>query len=85
MTRTITLAIALAISTSALAESPHAIPKPDGTQHIQRIGTCPTSYVGVGKFCEALHKHAPIAYPKIKDAPCPLGTFASGDYCKAFH
>lgn len=82
MKKTIALAIALAISSSALAEGPYPTPKPDG---IQSVGTCPTGYVGVDKFCEALHKDAPTAYPNIKDAPCPPGTFTSGYYYKAFH
>jgi hypothetical protein len=80
-----TLAIAMAIAaTAALAENPYPTPKPDGAQRIQRHGTCPTGYIGVGKFCEALHKDTLAAYPKIKGAPCPSGTFASGDACKAF-
>lgn len=79
MKKAIAPAIALTISTSALAESPYPIPKPDGKQRIQRTGTCPTGYVGVGKFCEALHEDTPMAYPKINGAPCPSGIFASGD------
>jgi hypothetical protein len=35
--------------------------------------------------CEALHKDTPAVMPKIKDAPCPSGYFASGDACKALH
>jgi hypothetical protein len=76
--------IALLVTTSALAESPHPTPTPDGRQRIQRTGTCPTGYIGSGKFCEALHKDTPHAMPKIKGAPCPSGYFASGDSCKAF-
>lgn len=69
----------------AIAESPYPTTKPDGTRRIQRTGTCPTGYVGVGNFCEALRKNAPDAMPKIKNAPCPSGYFASGDSCKALH
>ena len=76
------LAIAL-MATPALAESPYPTPK-DGHERIQRTGTCPTGYVGKGNFCEALHEDTPTAYPKIKGAPCPAGTFASGDYCMRF-
>ena len=66
--------------TSSLAQSPYPTPKPDGTARTPRNGTCPTGYVGLGKFCEALHKDTPTAHPKIKGAPCPSGTFSSGDY-----
>jgi hypothetical protein len=69
----------------AKAESPYPTPTPDGRQRIQRTGSCPTGYVGSGKFCEALHKDTPAAMPKIKGAACPSGTFASGDSCKALH
>jgi hypothetical protein len=76
--------VTLTAVASALAQSPYPTPKPDGTAQIQRTGTCPTGYVGLGKFCEALHKDTPTAYPKIKEAPCPSGTFSSGDYCKSY-
>ena len=76
--------IAMLVTTSALAESPYPTLTTDGRQRIQRTGTCPTGYIGSGKFCEAIHKDTPAAMPKIKGAPCPSGTFASGDSCKAF-
>ena len=76
--------IAMLVTTSALAESPYSTPTPDGRQRIQRTGTCPTGYIGKGNFCEAIHRDTPAATPKIKGAPCPSGTFASGDSCKAF-
>lgn len=75
---------ALAFATSAAAESPYATPTRDGRERIQRTGACPTGFVGLGDKCEALHQETPRAYPKIKGAPCPSGTFASGAYCKAF-
>jgi hypothetical protein len=49
---------------------------------IQRTGTYPSGYVGKGDKCEALHADTPRAYPKIKGAACPSGTFASGDACE---
>jgi hypothetical protein len=67
------IAMAVAIPSSALAESPYPTPKPDGTQRIQRHGTRPDGYVGIGKFCEALHRETPSAYPKIISAACPSG------------
>ncbi|MCP1757906.1 hypothetical protein [Bradyrhizobium elkanii] len=77
--------IALAVlATPALAESPYPTPTRDGRERLQRTGTCPTGYVGVGNKCEALHQDTPRAYPKIKGAACPSGTFSSGDYCKEF-
>jgi hypothetical protein len=38
------------------AKSPYNIPKPDRTRRIQRTGICPTGYIGIGKFCKALHR-----------------------------
>lgn len=78
-----TFAALMAVA-AASAQSPYPTPKPDGTARIQRSGTCPTGYVGVGRFCEALHRDTRIAYPKFKGAPCPAGTFSSGDYCKSY-
>ena len=72
------------LATPALAESPYPTPTRDGRERLPRIGACPTGYVGKGDKCEALHQDTPRAYPKIKGAPCPAGTFASGDYCKEF-
>ncbi|MGY3581548.1 hypothetical protein ACVIGB_000380 [Bradyrhizobium sp. USDA 4341] len=66
------------------AEGAYPTPKVDGTAGILRNGTCPTGYVGLGRFCEALHKDTPVAFPKIKGEPCPSGTFSTGRYCKAF-
>ncbi|MBB4426583.1 hypothetical protein GGD66_005153 [Bradyrhizobium sp. CIR48] len=67
----------------AKADSSYTTPTRDGRERIQRTGACPTGYVGLGNKCEALHQDTPRAYPKIKGAPCPAATFASGDYCKA--
>jgi len=72
------------VTTSALPESPYPTPTRDGRQRIQRTGTCLTGYIGKGNFCEAIRRDTPAATPKIKGAPCPSGTFASGDSCKAF-
>lgn len=78
------VAVALAVAAPpALAET-YPIPTRDGRERIQRTGTCATGYVGLGQLCEALHRDTPPAYPKIKGAPCPSSTFASGAYCKAF-
>jgi hypothetical protein len=78
------MAIAMLMAASAHAESPYPIPTRDGRETIMRNRICPTGYVGIGNKCEALHHDTPRAYPKIKGAPCPAGTFASGDYCKEF-
>lgn len=81
------LAVALAATSPAflaMADSQYPTSTRDGRERIPRTGACPTGYVGLGNFCEALHKGEPRAYPKIKGAPCPAGTFGSGDYCKAF-
>ena len=75
-------AIAFAITSTALAESPYPTPTRDGRERIQRTGTCPTGYVGKGDFCEALHRDTPYAMPKIKGAACPTGFFASGESCR---
>lgn len=82
-------AVALAVAVPpalfpALADSPYPTPTRDGRERIQRTGTCPTGFVGLADKCEALHQGTPRAYPKIKGASCPSGTFASGNYCKAF-
>ncbi|WP_396604935.1 hypothetical protein ACFLEY_22885 [Bradyrhizobium sp. YCK136] len=77
--------IALAVlATPALAESPYPTPTRDGRERIQRTGTCPTGYVGLGNKCEALHRDIPRAYPHIQGTACPSGTFRSGDACKEF-
>jgi hypothetical protein len=82
--RTPMCALILALTTiTALAETPYPVAK-DGKETIMRNRTCPTGYVGIGNKCEALHTDTPRAYPKIKGAACPSGTFASGDSCKAF-
>lgn len=80
----LTTLVVLTTTFQALAESPYPTPTRDGRETLRREGTCPTGYVGVGSKCEALHKDTPRAYPKIKGAPCPAGTFGSGDYCKEF-
>ncbi|XIA64841.1 hypothetical protein ACFIOY_39845 [Bradyrhizobium sp. TZ2] len=77
-------AIALLLASPAVAESPYPKPTNDGRERIQRIGACPTGYVGKGGFREALHNHTPRAVPKIKGAARPCGYFASADACKAF-
>lgn len=79
------MAIAMLVATSAHAETPYPRPTRDGRETITRQGTCPSGYVGLGNKCEALHRDTPRAYPKIKGAPCPAGTFSSGDYCKELH
>lgn len=71
------------LSTAPATESPYATPTRHGRERVQRTGACPSGYVGLADKCEALHQDTPRAYPKIKGAPCPAGTFASGDYCKA--
>jgi hypothetical protein len=76
--------VALINTTQAFAETPYPTPSRDGRERLQRQGTCPSGYVGLGTKCEALHRDTPRAYPKIKGVPCPAGTFSSGDYCKEF-
>jgi hypothetical protein len=71
-------------ASAAVAETPYLTPTRDGRERIQRTGTCPTGYVGVGSKCEALHHDTPRAYPVISGKACPTGTFRSGDYCKEF-
>lgn len=83
MKKLIVMSLAL-LATPALADTPYPTPTRDGRERIQRTGTCPTGYVGVGSRCEALHRDTPRAYPKIEGRPCPSGTFQSGDACKAF-
>jgi hypothetical protein len=78
------IAMAFAITSPALAESPYSTPTRDGRERIQRTVTCPTGYVGKGDKCEALHRDTPRAYPVIPGHSCPSGTFRSGDACKAF-
>lgn len=68
----------------ALAETAYPTPTRDGRERIQRTGTCPTGFIGKGRFCEALHADTPRAFPLIPGKPCPSGTFRSGDACKAF-
>lgn len=80
----LTALVVITATVPTLAESPYPTPSRDGRERLQRSGTCPTGYVGLGNKCEALHQGTPRAYPKIKGAPCPAGTFASGDYCKEF-
>lgn len=86
-----TLAVALAVvappvvlPTPVAAESPYATPTRDGRERVQRTGACPTGYVGLGNFCEALDRDTPHAFPVIPGQACPSGTFRSGDACKAF-
>lgn len=78
------LSLTLFSAATTLAESPYPTPTRDGRERIQRIGTCPTGYVGKGNKCEALHRDTPRAYPVIPGHPCPSGTFRSSDYCKEF-
>jgi hypothetical protein len=60
----------LATTFTAVAESRYPTPTSDGRERLQRHGTCPTGYVGLGDKCEALHRDTLRAYPKIKGAPC---------------
>lgn len=76
--------IIMATPATAVTESPYPTPK-DGRERIVRTGSCPTGYVGKGRFCEALHADTPRAYPVIPGKACPSGTFRSGDACKEFH
>ncbi|MGJ4952981.1 hypothetical protein [Bradyrhizobium sp. HKCCYLS20291] len=78
------LSLIIISASAALAESPYPTPTRDGRERLQRHGTCPTGYVGLGDKCEALHNDTPRAYPYVPGAACPSGTFRSGDYCKAF-
>jgi hypothetical protein len=70
--------------TQAKAESQYPTATRDGRERFQRTGTCPTGYVGVGAFCEALHADTPHAFPVFRGKACPAGTFRSGDSCKTF-
>lgn len=77
---------ALLVSAKAIiVASPYCLPKADGTDRIIKTGSvCPTGYFSTGNCCEAFHRDAPRAIPKIKGAACPTGYFASGESCKAF-
>lgn len=77
------VAVALAVAAPPAFAEAYPTPTRDGRERIPRTGTCPTGFVGLGNFCEALHRDTPRAYPKIKGASCPSGTFASGNYCKS--
>lgn len=78
-------AVALAVAAPpAFAASAYPTPTRDGRERVQRTGTCPTGYVGLGDKCEALHRDTPHAVPKIEGRACPSGFFTSGGYCKAF-
>lgn len=79
------LAALTAVPSSLWAGSQYPTPTHDRRERIQRTGTCPTGYVGVSAFCEALHANTPRAYPTIPARACPSGTFRSGDACKSFH
>ena len=79
-----TALIVVFTASSALAETPYPTPTPNGRQRIQRTGTCPDGYVGLGDKCEALHEDTPAAMPKIKGSACPSGFYASGHACKSF-
>lgn len=74
-------ATALALASPAFSESVYPTPTRDGRERIQRIGACPTGFVGKGLFCEALHRDTPRAMPKIAGTACPAGWFASSGYC----
>ena len=84
MKTTFLIAAIITVTAPALAESPYLTPTRDGRERIQRIGTCPTGYVGKGDKCEALHRDTPRAYPYIPGTACPSDTFRSGNACKAF-
>jgi hypothetical protein len=78
-------AIAVAATTSALADSRYCMPKGDGADRIPKTAvTCPDGYFASGQCCEALHPNTPRAFPQIKGASCRSGTFASGGSCKEF-
>ena len=57
-----------------------------GTFQVERYvsTTDPGARMILGLKGLPLHQDTPRAYPKIKGAACPAGTFSSGDYCKAF-
>ncbi|MET4090580.1 hypothetical protein ABID60_006320 [Bradyrhizobium sp. S3.5.5] len=74
----------LILPMAAAADSSYATPTRDGRERIQRTGTCPIGFVGLGDKCEALHRDTPRAYPHIPGTACPSATFRSGDACKAF-
>lgn len=89
MARTFVAAFAMvalaASATAVFAASPYCLPKRDGTDRIVKVGSvCPTGYFATGNCCEAFHRDAPRAIPKIKGTACPAGYFASGQACKAF-
>lgn len=76
------LALAMVVP-PALAEI-YPTPTRDGRQRIQRSGTCPVGFVGLGDKCEALHRDTPHAYQYIPGTACPPRTFRSGGACVSF-
>lgn len=72
---------ALILPTPAMAESPYPTPTRDGRERILRTGVCPTGFVGKGRFCEALHRDSPHAFPVVPGHVCPTEMFRSGDAC----
>jgi hypothetical protein len=78
-------AVALAVAAPpAFAASAYPTPTRDGRERIQRTGTCPTGFVGLGDKCVAQHVDTPHAFPVIPGKACPVGTFRSGNACKGF-
>jgi len=81
----ISMALAMAMLTPpAVAETKYPMPTTDGRERIQRSGTCPVGWVGIGQLCEALHRDTPRAYPVIPGKACPPTTFRSGGACVSF-
>jgi hypothetical protein len=78
-------AAVLLLASSPVLASPYCLPT-NGRDRIAKTGSaCPTGYFATGDCCEAVHADTKRAFPKIKGAACPSGTFASaGNYCVSF-
>ena len=84
MKKIIAIAVLLSVTPALAGENYYPTPTRDGRERLQRTGTCPTGYVGKGKFCEAMHNDTPRSYQLVPGRSCPRGTFRSGNFCKAF-
>jgi hypothetical protein len=82
--KTIAAILSLAMLIDPATAGPYPTPTHDGRDRIPRTGSCPPGYVGIGAFCETLHRDTPRAYPVIPGRPRPAGTVRSGGACAAF-
>jgi hypothetical protein len=79
-----TVAIAIALSNTAFADSPYCAPKADGTDRIYRPGRPATGYFAsaVAARRSTVTRQGPSR--RSRERACPSRTFASGDSCEEF-